>query len=93
MRLKIIILFFCSAFITLPSASAVDTPNDLKLNSEGRMHIRMPIRISSYSGSWESYWSIQSCGICDKLADDCAWLLSQKEDIRRKWLRTRSGKE
>ena len=40
---------------------------------------------------WEEFWSKQTCGICHKLADKCGWLRVQKEDIRRKWLRTQTG--
>jgi len=65
----------------------------------GRVVCRLPMEILDKSGyhylkteSWWIFWSRQTCGYCNKSADDCSWLLRQKEEIRRRWTVTRSGK-
>ncbi len=92
MRQKIILLSFFLSFVSLSSAyQEFNVKNDY----EGRLHLRYPYRIPSMftvDPDWDKFWSVQSCGICEKLADECSWLRSQKQDIRLKWLRIRSGK-
>ena len=62
----------------------------------GRVVCRLPIEILDKhhlkTESWWIFWSRQTCGYCDKLADDCDWLVRQKEEIRRRWTVTHSGK-
>jgi len=41
--------------------------------------------------SWLVFWSKQTCGYCDRPADRCSWLRSQKEDIKRRWTKTTYG--
>ena len=73
-----------------------EDPNKNYLN---RVICRLPIEAlekSKYhyvkTESWWLFWSRQTCGVCDKRADDCWWLVKQKEEIRRRWTVTHSGR-